>query len=222
MVDWGVPDWREADAYPAVEETTRRVWWWEFLRRRPDYRELWAAAQESDYPDHRYAPDVDAFRLQFELSVIYDPRLSFTDFELFERRYPVNAVRFQSAAQVEPLPSNHPGHAVEHERRRHSGELAEKRGLVSFTFDLSKPLPAQFARAEFQLHVMQSELFPGVPSPRDRRSEWPTFLRVIDARDARATFAEISATLWPSQEKTPQSARDKYEAACLLRDNFPI
>jgi hypothetical protein len=38
---WGVPDPRDADAYPTAASTSFRQWAWEFLRRNPDYRRDW-------------------------------------------------------------------------------------------------------------------------------------------------------------------------------------
>ncbi len=38
---WGIPDWRDAGAYPNAENMGDRAWRWEFLRRREDYREDW-------------------------------------------------------------------------------------------------------------------------------------------------------------------------------------
>src|SRR5262245_55293517 len=39
LMDWGVPDWTNGAAYPST--LTMREWWWQFTRRRPDYRALW-------------------------------------------------------------------------------------------------------------------------------------------------------------------------------------
>lgn len=38
---WGIPDWRDASAYPDPENTSDLQWKWEFLRRREDYRKDW-------------------------------------------------------------------------------------------------------------------------------------------------------------------------------------
>jgi hypothetical protein len=40
-MNWGVSDWKNADAYPAYEHRDYLEWWREFTRRRPDYRRLW-------------------------------------------------------------------------------------------------------------------------------------------------------------------------------------
>src|SRR4051794_14862574 len=39
--EWGVPDWRDASAYPDPATFSESRWRWEFTRRRKDYREAW-------------------------------------------------------------------------------------------------------------------------------------------------------------------------------------
>jgi len=39
--NWGLPDWRNANAYPHPAKTSRNAWAWEFLRRNPIYRKWW-------------------------------------------------------------------------------------------------------------------------------------------------------------------------------------
>ena len=43
ITDWGVPDWRDAEAYipPDERKDDLEYWRWEFFRRRPDYRKAW-------------------------------------------------------------------------------------------------------------------------------------------------------------------------------------
>lgn len=49
MSGWGVPDWRNADAYPKPDELSDRLWRWQFIRRMPDYREAWERASKVEY-----------------------------------------------------------------------------------------------------------------------------------------------------------------------------
>ena len=59
---WGLPDWTRPDSYP--QHTTDAVWRWEFLRRRPVYRQRWEAVTTL-YPTKK----VDG------ICVVRDPRL---------------------------------------------------------------------------------------------------------------------------------------------------
>jgi len=220
MADWGVPDWRDASAYPKAETTATREWWWEFTRRRPDYRRLWQGAHPLEGETHRYAPDVDEFRLKFELTLIHDPALALSDWDLKFYRHPKNYSRSPRELLAERW--SKPGAEKAAAIAEHRGRLAEDEGHLLYNFDLSHPLGPQLEQAERYLKLVQEELFGKVGPRRPRPDNWTNFLRVLDGRDAGASLAEIAVVLWPGQEKTPQSARDTFDAACALRDNFPI
>ena len=91
MNPWGLPDWTNPKAYPA--DLTYRVWRWEFLRRRNDYREAWdrwknyatiappivptrglLSALPYDLKTETWEPDMKG---RFGVHDIYDPRESF-------------------------------------------------------------------------------------------------------------------------------------------------
>jgi len=38
--DW-LPNWEDETKYPDPKKATGRVWAWEFLRRNPQYQQLW-------------------------------------------------------------------------------------------------------------------------------------------------------------------------------------
>ena len=59
---------------------------------------------------------------------------------------------------------------------------------------------------------------------KPRRDLWPLYLRALDAKDAGASYDSMCKSFWPNEldKKTPQSARDVYEAAEALRNNFPF
>ena len=237
MADRGVPDWRDASAYPDPKLTTVRRWWWEFTRRRPDYRELWDGANEAEGRLYRLAPDVDAFRLEFELSVIPDPACRFTDWQLMHFHHPRNfaqspreQLREQDAHERLLEQAGHPHVDLVLAADAHRGQLAEDEGHVLLNFDLSRSLAPQLEKAEHYLRTVQKELFGKVGTRRPRPDNWREFLRAIDARDAGATFREIRDVFWPhlaehsdgKKGKTEQSGRDIYLAACNLRNNFAL
>lgn len=64
---WGVPNWRDASAYPVANDMADRAWRWEFLRRRTDYRTDWEWTQRKAATDcHK----------KYGLSIMVDPRSS--------------------------------------------------------------------------------------------------------------------------------------------------
>lgn len=224
---WGVPDWLDAGSYPSTKNTTMREWWWEFTRRRPDYREIWKCADDSGN-GYRYAPDVDEFRLRFELSVVIDPRESLPDAKLAQARYPRNYAKSPRNFTAEQAAHLRSGEMLKLAAK--AGRHADEAGHFLYNFDLSRPLGPQFEGARKLLEAIQREGVGKVLQRRPRTENWPHFLRALDARDAGETFTAIRDGLWPdwsidkdgNESKTPQSARDIYDAGCKLRDNFPL
>lgn len=226
--DWGVPDWQEGDAYPDPASTPMLEWWWEFTRRRPDYRAAWVASEPVPGRDYRYAADVDEFRLRFELSLIHDPARRMTEWEALQWRCPRNFMR----SPVEPLLDARVRSQVEDTlaetaKARAMAEtakaqaMAEAAGHTLYNFDISQPLRPQLERAALHLEAVQKEIH-GKVIRRPRTGNWRDFLRVLDARDLNVSYSTVQERLWPGQEKSPQAARDTYEAARRLRDNFPL
>lgn len=220
--DWGVPNWRDATAYPA--KLTMLEWWWEFTRRRPDYREAWDAAQVVVRREHRLAHDVDELRLRFELSLVHDPARSLTNWELMQYRYPRNFLR----SPVEPLleAADHPYAGQLFSEAAQRQHMAEDSWQRLYNFDLSRPLGPQLKHARQHLISLQMELFGKVPTRRPRHEKWRDYLRAIDARDHGATLIQIANGLWPGlgtgNAQKAEKARDTYDAAAQLRDNFPL
>lgn len=72
----GVPDWRDAAAYPKSHELTLSDWRWEFLRRNPKYRE--------DYKRPEPLPEEESkgryFERVYKLKRPIDPMLSVKDY----------------------------------------------------------------------------------------------------------------------------------------------
>jgi hypothetical protein len=228
VTDWGVPDWRDADAYSGA--LTDRQWWWEFTRRRPDYRHLWEHAQVVTGRDYRYAPDVEACRLQFELSVVLDPRRSFDDWQLMHDRVPRNGglgksyehLNIEAARSYleKPGMSSVVDQMVEH--RRHKSELEEEAGVYSYTFNLTRPLKAQLRKAEEHLQIIQDELY-GRQKWKPEPANWPSYLRILDARDSAASWRVIGETLWANDlGDLVQRARMHHAGAVNVRDRFPL
>jgi hypothetical protein len=80
VADWGLPDWRDTKAYP-TSQTPRLVWWWQFLRRRPDYRDEWQHADGKRVDPYGFAyasisrEPFERNRLQrlYRVRALYDP-----------------------------------------------------------------------------------------------------------------------------------------------------
>ena len=203
--DWGVPDWREADQYPATDSLTHRQWRWQFLRRRPEFREEWQAGVRDGklWFDTVMTGDPERCKREYGTVTVFDPRRDYNDGALYQRFTRVNTA-------VEGV----------------SYELSERwteSGLALFRFDLTQALRPQITKAEVGLKALQKERFGTKNTPKPKRGNWPLYLRALDAKDAGASYDLMARTFWPDDfdKKTAQSARDVYKAAAALRNIFP-
>ncbi len=237
-MDWGVPDWRDANAYPSPNGLNLYEWWWEFTRRRPDYRELWTSGKAGSCWDSRtketqyYPADLHRLRLSFQLNVLLDPTISYPASKLSAHYFSLNGwapppTRTVSEALkdirslVEHLGPGEIDQQIAEEERK--AAAAEEAGLMLYSFDISKPLGPQLDRAEAFLTFWQDRRFGKQNTRRaGRRYNWPRFLRALDAREEGATYSMMKVVFWPGQTKEDTAARDTYEDAVRLRDNFPI
>lgn len=221
---WGLPDWKNSDAYPGAEDLTDREWWWEFTRRRPDYRALWESSEKNDWQyDTVLAADVDWLRVNFEMSRLFDPTKSYSEWVLSQNYWPCNG---SFGPSNDPFASSESTDdelaAYGKILREHQIQLAENAGYINYRFKLNEPLGPQLKRAEQHLATIQDELYGPTPTARYRRDKWPLFLRCLDGRDTGATYQEIADVFWPSFDKTPQSARDLHKSASQLRDSLRV
>jgi hypothetical protein len=250
MSEWGVPDWRDASAYPDPKQTLGLEWWWEFTRRRPDYRALWTAVAV-DRTEGGWSLDTESGRrtfypadrhgliLRFQLNALLDPTCSHSYLEISSRRWSLNhslpsatTISHRAVNEAKLLGDQIGAEGVEAllEEQKAQADAASTAGVTLYQFDLSKPLAPQLDRARADLEFWQGREFGKKNTRKARRGNWREFLRAIDAREGGATYREIRDVFWTGrsqrkdgkEEKTEQSARDTYAAACELRDNFPI
>ena len=240
MVDWGVPDWRYAAAYERYLVPAPMEWRWQFMRRRPDYRKLWekwhsihknrCAKEEKPFdPDANYLPvdDPNELRLEYEIHVLYNPKKDFSAEEL-ERYYcskkslsflPIHMVLKYAKERFESDGAEVFDDLIRRMEKRDAALLEQ--GIYGYSFDVSRPLGPQFEDARNYLASVQKYQFGKQITTKPHYDKLLLYLRALDARTCGATYAEIAKVFWPRLEKTPQSARDTFKAACELRDNFP-
>jgi hypothetical protein len=205
---WGIPDWRDAAAYP--DSLNDQQWRWQFLRRRKDYRKDWKAnlpASVAWYREHKTeefikgtplgdgrcfgenfgnGPESQHFRVhmkgsmkKYALDGLRNPALAFCD------------VSFK---QTKP---------------------------VTITFDLSEPIEQQVENCRHILTALKARYAAG-RQQRKRRTEWRKYLRALDAHAQGAKNREIWQILSNGSRAENPHARgsDLVKAAEKLRDNF--
>ncbi len=211
---WGVPDWRDEGAYPD-SETTMYEWRWQFLRRRPDYREFWLSRAKADFESSCQLAE----RLQKN-----DPDYPYPE---WYRGWPVGEGFFGGVpTTLDPsFPHSKPNPPVQIFETK-GGESSVWRadpeanytawlaGLMSFEFDLNAPIAEQVKTAERRLKTEQiarhGELISG---PRNHTAKWRTYLRVIDARDDGQSWSTINREILRYTRNEAQAARQVWEQA---------
>lgn len=171
-------------------------WRWEFLRRRPDYREVWI----SNY---------DQCQAKYDRMVEEQPHL---DRELYR------AVGPTYRSVCEPFGVNRimapwceysrlgtgfwkPSFGwslgtisgnVPLEGLVEQSEEWHDRGVTLFAFDLNRPFDEQLPHVRSHFEAIQKERLSDTPKTGRRHLEkWPKYLRAIDARDQEATYADL-------------------------------
>ena len=210
-------NWRDPADYAFTEALAGAQWAWEFLRRNPEYRREWAAfwetwqALEDAYgspPDRDFcawkrdarawvpAADVRGAQCRVDghkvlIECAFGARWGFYKFPpdpgehdpVGENRLKWREVEFRT----DPL------------TKTDSDYLGADPAKLAVGFDLSLPLAEQLDRAK---RLLQAEQRSRVRAGRverltvaNRRAHWQLLLRLLDAEEAGAGFADIAAAL---------------------------
>lgn len=184
-----MPDWRKSADYAFTSKLDLAGWAWEFMRRNRDYHldfERFRAAVDGLSKEsflHRgedaYALE-DAHRLGTQLGAkwgqggpIADPARDLPP--SFLHVFPLEPDGWQIDAWFQ-------------EAGPHGPPMQIAR-YATLTFDLTRPLKPQLARARHRLSLRQSD-FPPEKKPKGK-TYWPTYLRLLDAVAAEADTPQI-------------------------------
>lgn len=207
--EWGVPDWRKPENYGSTEGWSRDRWRWEFIRRRADVRAAFDEGAEDTYrylvkfagmegfPAAHLRPDEPGFTvahplaLEVELPRLPNPRIGDQDSVLAFR---------DASAVVHTFNSEQPPD-----------------GFERFDFDLSKPIEPQIETARHVLKELQVIEHGKLIQKRRHPKKWLTYLRVLDGREAGASWRELTVLL-PHRNGSEQSARDVWQQATALQE----
>lgn len=181
--DWGVPDWRDASAYP--DDLTDEQWRWEFLRRRDDYRNDWLAHRDNTQGD-----SIPFLAYWFGATEKYglwgdcllNPALSAKKLTEGEPHFATTSGPTEDSLTNVIPPEN-------------------SNAAFRYQFDLKKSIEPQLRAAEQaikgELTALEWEAEMGfggrvkAHASRAHRSKYRTYLRVLDARADKVTFEAI-------------------------------
>jgi hypothetical protein len=222
VTDWGIPDWRDPGAYGDTGQWCKFRWRWEFTRRRDDCRADFEQHAQATYEVYRKRSDqvlqpsqrgfVAEFRGCYEkygLLSLPNPAIS---------EQPVWVTQFGFVPPHVRLPDRPVLHWHDHNRG------GDER-YVGFVFNVYENIDLQLKQVRWALEYQQKKLL-GKRAVRHRKhpAKWPSYLRVLDARESGASWSEIarSDVLGPNRgRKVAQTARDVWAAANALRFNWP-
>lgn len=193
--DWGVPNWRDASAYPKPDDLTPTLWKWEFLRRDEGYRKDWQVYQfkgaSHDAPKIYEALPKD--REKYRLTSLPNPADPSPRNIYF---WPTDVRVFfggEDLCEIN-LPETH----------------------VVVVFDLDSSIPEQVTRAKVALLGLQRQRQGFAKRHRGpSKSKWPTLLRILDAKAAGATYEEIGRKVLNLKDYSTASsnAQEYYKVA---------
>jgi hypothetical protein len=87
-------------------------------------------------------------------------------------------------------------------------------------FDLGQPIEPQFEQIADYRKKLRAEAYSDEDATRKRKQLWPTYLRLLDAKDAGASLSEMATVLSKHGEHSPQRARAALQAAEDLRRDW--
>lgn len=200
LTDWGTPDWSDDPFwYGDTEKWDINRWRWEFLRRRDDYRLAFESAlsKHPELLDIRSPDNMPTDRVEEDL--FYHRGMRAWPF-----RHP-DAEEFELSEFFDPIVSDWMGGGPWWPE---TGLLCgafegDKEGLISFTFDYSRPIKPQLNQAEelieefrsYHWYDLEKEEFKPVKNTKTRQDKWLTYLRLLDGRAAGASLSELAEVL---------------------------
>jgi len=236
-----LPDWQNPAQYPNPAQASRVDWAWEFLRRNPDYQRLWS---------HLIKPSYKRAHVKFSWRHVVPPAQLVSNrirpyLHCTAGNYPLAIFRARfGIVTVPPNPSEpKPKLRFDPEVIRYARKPLKRGGTppawtysvtanlqdheVLIWFDLRWPIEAQLKSAK---KLLKQQINQNLPKGnqfqfRIRPQQYARYLRLLDAKIAGATNAQVAHLIYPRLPNTytnpagsRQVRRDR-AIATSLRDN---
>jgi hypothetical protein len=232
-VRWGLPDWRDPAGYPFNKSTPPAQWRWQWLRRRPSYRNAWERAADRA----RRRGGVLVAEADF-------PIVAQMDFGPAELIWPGQQLSDGQAESLVPPVIGRAPLVVDWVSQDVGQEIARD-GIRLLAFNVNLPIGPQIKAAKAALADMQSarakefseswarvarhfardapkiardlagraaaRAAERVKAERPQPRKWPLYLRVLDARTCGASYGEIARVLRLNSDQTVRAAIDAAE-----------
>lgn len=233
MSDWGIPDWKDPKAYGDTRKWSHIRWRWEFYRRREDLRLFF---EENAAETYRYAMLLHSKTAGINMPADCLPLCpNDAGFKAITGSPPTQTFGYRGVPN--PRISDQPSGCItpvldelggfprivggegQHDFKKGALEVSLASGECAAIFDLNMPLRLQIEGAVQHLKARQIMLHGKTLQERRHPSKWLNYLRVLDAREAKASWRQIRYIL-PQTAKTDQSPRDTWKQARALCFNF--
>ncbi len=217
--DW-LPDWTKPHQYPDPKTTSLRQWAWEFLRRNPEYQQLWEkfdALPPGPIYEGRSAYAYMDIRERFEKEFgILDPAappMTIADPDFKWR------LRFTNPPRYWILPIDW----LEDDEFEMPEIDLEHSAEVVLKFDVRLPLPRQINSAKMILETQAKRLAKAglLGGERAQIKKYQNYLRILDAKLSGATSKAIATDILGIKNDNPDyrgRVRETFKAAKQLRD----
>jgi hypothetical protein len=216
-----MPNWKNKKDYAFAKALDDVHWTWEFLRRNPEYKKDFAAAQSGQVkkgPSWLHYPtggdEPIAWRLGRKWQIIGPIR------DPLNNRPPVFVMQYPIDSDLEEISEfcGDPSEEDDTHDPQAGGPIPQPRRHVTLVFDLRRPMPPQIKRATKLLRTKQALVSLERP-PHKGSDKWLLYLRILDAKDAGASNTEILETI-TAYSKLGNEAADGYAAAKAVSANL--
>ncbi|MDQ2091341.1 hypothetical protein [Marimonas arenosa] len=231
---WGCPNWRSAENYIGWESWDERRWRWEFKRRTQavrfgfqlELKNVWREDNpEGGIPPglmwkdeyartliHLSAPDATSFGFSPLPNPLYSEALDWADEEYSYMGTDI----LKKTLEARTLLSFDVFHRSQ---KPFGGVDVLGVGQVAVVFDPNRPIEPQ--PAGLQEHLESYRHHSLKPLSRKHKAKWLRYLRILDAREDGASWAECADILLRgTTAATPQTAADTHAQAVKTRDGL--
>lgn len=234
--EWGIPNWRDADFYHGLTNWSTDRWQWEFLRRREDYRQDFEEAAREAGSMKPHFEHVGAER--YNLEEFFDPKVS--DWEAscgpMWHPLPLRSIDEDGFSMLRPnwveiaFDISKP---LEPQLKAAKEELETAQSLdrLSVTEATQLAYGVEYSgKPEIPSELIMAKLEKRLRAPKHHMDKWPVYLRVLDARASKATWAEITKVFFENglldrrksdaggyEPPPPQAAQNLWKQAMALR-----
>lgn len=188
MTAYPIKDFRDHSQYPL--RNGLNAWRWEFLRRNVEYQALYQAHKADVVPP--------AAVHDFGIRSLFDPMDDNAYRGFLEPAGIIGLPTFETVEKWKKVP----GYTAERALHSILKTLTEfqRTGQTLVMIDRALPIEPQLEAIREQIST-RAELDQEKPPLRnDRRGEWPSYLRILDAMASGADTNEIAATIYPGTD----------------------